>query len=1262
MVQQAVETFVELPPNIGPYRILGRVSSGGMGVIYEGIRPGDAETVAVKTVIKIHRKLLASLRAEVLALRRIQHPGVVRILAEGLTEQQPWYAMELLKGKTLAAIYDELWPGRKDLKKTAATTVSPAVTPHAPSVASSPAGSWPATPNLPRHHHSPASITEILSIYRRLCAPLEFMKAEGIVHRDLKPSNVMVRPDGSPVILDFGLASREFGAAGRDSLEFYGRFVGSLPYVAPEQIRNEIVDARADLYALGCMIYEHLTGAPPFIGNDAHEVRDRQLSEEPLPPSHRCDGIPPEVDRIVLALLAKRPRDRIGHAAELAAALGALGVPDGPDQPPPRNNGVSHLCRPEIVGRGNVIDRISLACQTALSSNRGSLWFVGGESGMGKTYLAAELARQASHHGLQVIPGSCVSVGLGPSNIEPAARPMQAFRRLFEILADRCREGGPAAAQAIFQGRTNLFVPYEESLATLPDQAADSEPAGLPPEASRQRLFTALADVLARLASDHPALVVLDDLQWADELSLGFLKSLSATLFAGTALVMVCLYRSDEMTTDLATITKRPDATHLDLERLDQGAVTSMVRDMLAMNNPPAPFVRYLHDRSKGNPFFVAEYLRLAAAEGVLRRHEGRWALAELGAGGSNDDRLESLPLPLSIRELVTQRLARLPDRERRLMEVAAVVGRDLDLDLLQEISGMNEGDILEGMRDLVARQLVETPPGESPRFGHHRIREVAYSTITPERLSRWHQAAGEALERRADRDQLAALAHHFECAGDRLRATTYLEQLGDEALARFSNQEAARAFGRLLQWGDPGDDGKATLRRARWERGYGDALHGLGRMEDSSVHLGRATKLLGEPRPAGAVRTALSIAVELAQQLRTVVRGASTAVGDAATREAAREASRAYDRLLQIAYYTGKPADMFLATFRTLNLAEKAGPVPELAMAYSIAHAVAGIIPLPAVADFYLRRAKGALAQTHDPAVDSYLQLLAGVYQSGAARWQEAREALERGIAIAEQIGFGRRVDELRLGLSNWHFLQGSYREAGRQTALYRTAAIDRGDRQAEAWCRLMRGQVDLVQGSPEEALAGAETVSAFADALQRSELIWTHALAAASREQLGRFEEARALAGKALEQILDGPPVTFYCIESYGLTAEVSLRLLARGHGGTEAGAFARAACRALRAFARVFPSARPRAALHAGTLAALEGRSGRAVVLWTRAHSLAQKLGMAPDLVAADRALGRAARDSELGRARLRAALDRATQLEAWRVVEEIKSDLG
>src|SRR5205085_1053735 len=154
-------------------------------------------------------------------------------------------------------------------------------------------------------HGLAVPLAAILTLVQELCAPLAYLHGEGLVHRDLKPDNVLVRPNGQPVLMDFGLVTQFTGEVQRERLQVEGEISGTLAYMAPEQIRGEPVDARADLYSLGCILYELLVGHPPFLARSERELLREHLESVPLAPSRHGGDLPSGLDALVLRLLAK---------------------------------------------------------------------------------------------------------------------------------------------------------------------------------------------------------------------------------------------------------------------------------------------------------------------------------------------------------------------------------------------------------------------------------------------------------------------------------------------------------------------------------------------------------------------------------------------------------------------------------------------------------------------------------------------------------------------------------------------------------------------------------------------------------------------------------------------------------------------------------------------------------------------------------------------------------------------------------------------
>ncbi|MEL6181922.1 MAG: serine/threonine-protein kinase, partial [Myxococcota bacterium] len=248
---------------IGPYRILDLLGEGGMGVVYRAQHQLTGERVALKTVRVAVEHGLSNIRREMRTLSRLRHPGVVRVVATGVEQGVPWYAMELIEGKPLdrycidvalanggtAIFKDHLVQPTQILHGTPKTEPMKPETPRS------------ANPDEEGRFKEAAggSLREVLTVMRRLCLTLAYLHGEGVVHRDLKPANIIIQPNGELVLVDFGVTVR-FGARNsRESLQV-GFQVGTALYMAPEQAQGELVDARADLYSVGCLLYELVAG------------------------------------------------------------------------------------------------------------------------------------------------------------------------------------------------------------------------------------------------------------------------------------------------------------------------------------------------------------------------------------------------------------------------------------------------------------------------------------------------------------------------------------------------------------------------------------------------------------------------------------------------------------------------------------------------------------------------------------------------------------------------------------------------------------------------------------------------------------------------------------------------------------------------------------------------------------------------------------------------------------------------------------------
>jgi tetratricopeptide (TPR) repeat protein len=631
-------------------------------------------------------------------------------------------------------------------------------------------------------------IDKALDITKAVCRGLIFSHAKGIVHRDLKPGNVMLTEDGTAKIVDFGLAV----AVDLSRLTQSGMMVGTVSYMPPEQAMGGKVTVKADLYSLGAMLYEMVTGRPPFVGDDSVSIIGQHINTPPVSPTwHRAD-LPPALETLMLQLLEKDPQKRPESAAVVLQALESIEagkISQEPSREAPTEN---PLYRRVFVGREPELRQLQSAFDSAFSG-QGALMTVVGEPGIGKTALVCEQFKTwVTLRGGKTLVGHCYEEG---SLSLPYLAFVEAMRSyvLDREVKDLREELGTGAADV-----ARIVSEIREKLKVKPRPKGD-------PEEERYRLMQEVTSFLSNAANVQPLLVVLEDLHDADKGTLDMLTHISRHL-AGTRLLLVGTYRDVEvdrshpLSAALAELRRISSYGRILLRGLNADEVKRML-ESITREEIPWGLAEAVHRQTEGNPLFVQEVVRYLAEEGLIAQKDGHWRPAK-------DTPLE-MNIPEGLRDVIGKRLSLLSKECNQLLSVASVIGREFVIDTLRAVAGINEAVFVDALKEAVRLSILEERSQVGIvryRFTHAFFRQTLYEEmIAPQRL-KLHEQVARALEKQYTKrleEHASELAEHFSQStdpADLKKAVSYGVMAAKRATDVYAYGEAVRLLEQALK------------------------------------------------------------------------------------------------------------------------------------------------------------------------------------------------------------------------------------------------------------------------------------------------------------------------------------------------------------------------------------------------------------------------------------------------------------------------------
>jgi tetratricopeptide (TPR) repeat protein len=936
--------------------------------------------------------------------------------------------------------------------------------------------------------------------------------------------------------------------------------VGTLAYMPPEMIKGDALSPASDYYALGVLAYELFAGVHPFYTPSTMQMVQNVLHVKPDVTKLDVD---PMWQGIVARLLEKDPAQRYNDASELMQALGIQETVSVRE---------SYLKAAQFVGRETELALLHAALKNAQTS-KGSAHLIGGESGVGKSRLVEEIRTAAMIDGVLVLHGQARMEGGAPYQMWRAV-----LRRLLLELDLNDLEA-------------SVFKTLVPDIDALIRRKVATAPA-IEPIAARNRLFANVESVFKRLP--RPTLLLLEDLQWAGD-SLGLLQRLLNSV-TSLPLLVVGNYRTEERP---YLPQELPDMHHLPLERLHRDDIARLSVSMLGETGANPQVLELIARESEGNVFFIVEVVRALAEE----------------AGSLMNISLEQLPAQVfagGLETVLQNRLARVPSHAFPLLRQAALIGRELDLSLLSRLARFNLDDWL------VACGSVLEVADNAWRFAHDKLREQVIKSISLEDGIVLHRQIAHEMEALAGDNPLYAsqLAYHYERAENRAKACEYLTKAGLVAMQTSAYSRAVEFFERALQFSDHLND----YDRALIHDPLGRAYLAESRMTESQQSFLRALQGFGYPMPRNRASIALSTVRQLLTQLSHRRLGT---LGQYESEEALLRSASIYEQLGEIYYFANDTLPTINTAIKSLNLAERARKdSPELAIGLGGVSVVMSVIPWHSQAEHYSTRAIEVARRLHDLPSLGWASFLAGVYYTGAGKWEKAINHLQEGVAVNKRIGDLRRWETNLSTLMVAYLYTGDYDKALEVNQTFMQATEQRDDVQTMLWALYNDIQHKLMTHSdPMPSVRHAEAL--INDCPTLSERIYGYGLLGWAHYLNDNFDKARQFAETSNRISAGVRPIAFYCVAGYEGAALTFLNLWKRGQM-LDLEREARYAVRFLKQYAAVFPIGKARALRCEGLLALRKGQTDRAKALFTQAKAAAQALHMPFDVQTADREL--------------------------------------
>ena len=991
----------------GRYTDFKKIGGGGIGTVYKAT---DNEVfkrdVAIKVLKEkgneeVHSRFLAEARV----FAQLNNPHIVKIHDFGEEDGMLFFVLEFVDGRNLLEL-----------------------------IQSSPEGQ--------------CDVTTVLSVGIDVCKALRYAHSQNVLHRDIKPENIMITKDGVAQLTDFGLAE----IVGQTGVKEKGVIKGTEAYIAPEATSSK-ADKRSDLYSLGAVLYEAVTGRPPFgkpaRNNEEERIRVIQshIQKVPVSPSELNSKVPQTLAECIMKLLEKEPERRFRSAGDLLEKLCEINAEESSRKTPEpvlessivvSNSHLISSKEVRLVDRVEELNLLKVAVERT-ARGEGGLLFLHGEAGVGKTKLAREAGAYAHSRGMLALYADCrdtcpyvTRTHDVPPYIPPYTLWQQIIKDYLELRPQRelswIRQ---FCSPAIFE----LVPELGRKLGVIPQSHVTK------PEKGQDEVFGAVSQLVTEISRVTPLLVVLDDLQWADNSSLQLMRHMARHI-QKEPLLLLGDYRDTDVDAEnplfpvLSALNRERLLRSIKLKRLTREDMSDLIRQILQQNEIPSGFLNLVYEKTKGNPFYVEEVINDLKVEEAILREGDKWKIGEI----------PRIKLPESVVALMRTRIDRLDKECLNVLSLASFLGSNFDCEALRKVTGLGEGRLDRIFGKILKAGLVkekETSRGAVYVFADDLIIDVMHEEVMhfhPLTHRKLHGKVGRVLERlyaSSIDEHSSELARHFKESGNNEKAIFYFMKAGEKAAKLYVNDEAISYFRFALELlGD--NQGKISEKERILER------------------LGDIKKICGEPKACMEYwNEALLLGDKLHEKKKVACLHRKMAnilwdsIGDV---EGAKEhhkiclkiwralpekgeLARLYEDMAHMYWRNGKPGKARTLAEKALLLAQEL-KLPEVeADSYVDLTAVYGLTGNARKAREYADRAFRT-AQS--------IQALGGSYQETAARtylevaqwlpfedYEKRLECFKNGLKLAEDMGDISKISKFRSSLAGEYVVSGKLNEA---------------------------------------------------------------------------------------------------------------------------------------------------------------------------------------------------------------------------------------